>query len=65
MNTVDTLFKQSTSFLRVSSVQCVRLAALVVFGVMFAFAGEIFAQVSGTVKDDEGARCVNTGQRRQ
>lgn len=43
MNTVDTLYKQSTSFLRVSSVQCVRLVALVVFGVMFAFAGEIFA----------------------
>jgi TonB-linked SusC/RagA family outer membrane protein len=54
MNTVDTLYKQSTSFLRVSSVQCVRLAALVVFGVMFAFAGEIFAQVSGTVKDADG-----------
>jgi len=54
MNTVDTLFKQSASLLRVSSVQFARMAALVVFGVMFAFAGEIFAQVSGMVKDDAG-----------
>lgn len=54
MNTVDTLIKQSTSHLLMSSVRFARLAALVVFGVMFAFAGEIFAQVSGTVKDEAG-----------
>ncbi len=54
MNTVDTLLKQSTSFLQSQNARLQRLVALAVFGVMFAFAGEIFAQVSGTVKDADG-----------
>jgi TonB-linked SusC/RagA family outer membrane protein len=55
MNTVDTLIKQSASVLQSTSSRLARMAAFVVFGVVFAFAGEVFAQVSGTVKDDEGA----------
>jgi TonB-linked SusC/RagA family outer membrane protein len=54
MNTVDTLFKQSTSFLQSQNARLQRFAALAVFGVVFAFAGDIFAQVSGTVKDEAG-----------
>jgi CarboxypepD_reg-like domain len=55
MNTVDTLIKQSASVLQSTSSRLARFAAFVVFGVVFAFAGDVFAQVSGTVKDDEGA----------
>lgn len=54
MNTVDTLFKQSASFLQLQGARLQRYAALAVFGVVFAFAGEIFAQVSGSVKDEAG-----------
>lgn len=54
MNTVDTLIKQSASVLQSTSSRLARMAAFVVFGVVFAFAGEVFAQVSGTVKDDGG-----------
>jgi TonB-linked SusC/RagA family outer membrane protein len=54
MNTVDTLIQHTASFLSATARATRWFTALIAFGVVFAFAGEAFAQVSGSVKDETG-----------